>query len=200
MNTIAYLYIDPLLESPPEENIWGREVDYIYQDLGERQQLQQLITDSQKNPPKILLIRRLEDLGNTVTEICDLLKLLESLGIEIIASKQDYQSSKFALENLQDSKVALIKLLAEITSNKKKERLIQGHARNRLKVLPPPGKAPYGYRRGQDKYIIDKSTAPVVKAFFEQFLLFGSLRGAVRYLANRYGKKNCAFYGQELVD
>ncbi len=189
MNTIAYLYIDPLLESPPDENLWGQEVDYIYQDLGQRQQLLQLITESQKNPPDNLLIRRLEELGDNITEISDRLKQLESLGIEIIAIEQDYQSSKFAQENVQDSKLALIQLLEEVTRNKRKERLIQGHARNRLKVLPPPGKAPYGYRRGQDKYIIDKSTAPVVKDFFEQFLLFGSLRGAVRYLAKRYGKK-----------
>ena len=193
MNTIAYLYIDPLLESPPDENLWGQEVDYIYQDLGQRQQLLQLITDSQENPPQNLLIRRLEELGDNINEICDRLKQLESLGIEIITIEQDYQSSKFAQENVQDSvqdsKLALIQLLEEVTRNKRKERLIQGHARNRLKVLPPPGKAPYGYRRGQDKYIIDKSTAPVVKDFFEQFLLFGSLRGAVRYLAKRYGKK-----------
>ncbi len=189
MKTIAYLYIDPLLESPPDENLWGQEVDYIYQDLGQRQQLLQLITESQKNPPNNLLIRRLEELGDNITEISDRLKQLESLGIEIIALEQDYQSSKFAQENFQDSKLALIQLLEEVTRNKRKERLIQGHARNRLKVLPPPGKAPYGYRRGQDKYIIDKSTAPVVKDFFEQFLLFGSLRGAVRYLAKRYGKK-----------
>ena len=189
MNTIAYLYINPLLESPPDKNIWGQEVDCIYQDLGQRQQLLQLITESQQNPPDNLLIRRLEELGDNITEIGDRLKLLESLGIEIIAIEQDYQSSKFAKENIQDSKLALMQLLEEVTINKRKERLIQGHARNRLKVLPPPGKAPYGYRRGQDKYIIDKSTAPVVKDFFEHFLLFGSLRGAVRYLAQRYGKK-----------
>ncbi|MDJ0902103.1 MAG: recombinase family protein [Xenococcus sp. MO_188.B8] len=189
MNTIAYLYINPLLESPPDKNIWGQEVDSIYQDLGQRQQLLQLITESQQNPPDNLLIRRLEELGDNINEIGDHLKLLESLGIEIIAIEQDYQSSNFAKENIQDTKLALMQLLEEVTINKRKERLIQGHARNRLKVLPPPGKAPYGYRRGQDKYIIDKSTAPVVKDFFEHFLLFGSLRGAVRYLAQRYGKK-----------
>ena len=186
---IAYLYIDPLLESPPDQNIWRQEVDYVYQDFGQRQQLLQLIADAQKETPKNLLIRRLEDLGDNVKQICDRLQEIESLGIEIIALEQDYQSSKFALENSQDNKLALMQLLEKVTNNKRKERLSQGHARNRLKILPPPGKAPYGYRRGQDKYIIDKSTAPVVKDFFEQFLLFGSLRGAVRYLAKRYGKK-----------
>jgi len=68
--------------------------------------------------------------------------------------------------------------------------LIQaGHALNRLKALPPPGRAPYGYKRGKERYTIDRATAPVVKDFFEQFLLYGSLRGAVRYLNQRYGKK-----------
>lgn len=68
-------------------------------------------------------------------------------------------------------------------------KLQQGHEQNRINALPPPGKAPYGYRRGKDRYIIDRSTAPVIKDFFEQFLLFGSLRGAVKYLDKRYGKK-----------
>mgnify|MGYP003339245554 CR=1 FL=1 len=65
----------------------------------------------------------------------------------------------------------------------------EGHARNRLKGLPPPGRAPYGYRRGKDRYTIDRAAAAVVKDFFEHFLLYGSLRGAVRHLAQRYGKK-----------
>ncbi|MFN7523553.1 MAG: recombinase family protein, partial [Aphanizomenon sp.] len=67
-------------------------------------------------------------------------------------------------------------------------RIRQGHARNRLEALPPPGKSPYGYRRGQGKYIIDRTTSPVVKDFFEQFLLYGSLRAAVRFLSKKYGK------------
>lgn len=69
------------------------------------------------------------------------------------------------------------------------QKIREGHARNRLNALPPPGRAPYGYKRGKDRYAIDRTTAPVVKDFFEQFLLYGSLRGAVRYLTKRYGKK-----------
>ncbi|MBR8830687.1 MAG: hypothetical protein N5P05_000813 [Chroococcopsis gigantea SAG 12.99] len=72
-----------------------------------------------------------------------------------------------------------------------------GHTRNRIRMLPPPGKAPYGYRRGKDKYIIDKSTAPVVREFFEHFLRFGSLRGAVRFLEKRFGKKIAVSTGRK---
>ena len=189
MFTVAYVYINPLLESLSESYNWQQKVDHVYRDFGQRIELQHLIADCQNNPPRYLLLRQIEDLGETVAEICDRLKLLESLGIDIIAEKQNYRSSSWQKKNIAEIKLDLGKMLQQVGKSKQTERLKQGHARNRLKTLPPPGKAPYGYRRGQDKYIIDKSTAPVVKDFFERFLLFGSLRGAVRYLEKRYGKK-----------
>ncbi len=186
---IAYIYSNALLETIPSPTIWGWEIDRVYQDLSDRQQLERLIKDCRLNPPDYLLIRQLEELGDNIKIVSDRLQQLESLGIEIITTQQDYSSSEFnRLDNLEQ-KNKLGKLLHQIQANKLNTKLKEGHARNRLKILPPPGKAPYGYRRGQDKYIIDKSTAPVVKDFFERFLLFGSLRGAVRYLEKRYGKK-----------
>ena len=188
MKIIAYLYSDPLLETAPDQNIWGLEVDRVYQDIGNNTQLQQLITDCELEPPNYLLVRRLEELGSNIKLICDRLHRLESLGIEIIATEQDYSSGEWS--KLEDGFGAkLSDLLLQIQASKQKAQLERGHARNRLKMLPPPGKAPYGYRRGQDRYIVDRSTAPVVKDFFERFILFGSLRGAVRYLEKRYGKK-----------
>jgi hypothetical protein len=83
----------------------------------------------------------------------------------------------------------LLKLLQQVQREQRSRRIRQGHAQNRVMALPPPGKAPYGYRRSKHRYVVDRSTAPVVKDFFEQFLLYGSLSGAVRYLAKRYGKK-----------
>lgn len=182
MKIIAYSYTDPLLETAPDRTIWGREVDRIYQDLGARQQLQQLLADCQTEPADYLLIRRLEELGDSVAEVCNCLTELETLGIEIITIDS-------ALPHTATNKADLLKLLQQIQNYQNSRRLRQGHARSRLKASPPPGKAPYGYRRGKDKYILDKSAAPVVKDFFERFLIYGSLRGAVRYLAKKYGKK-----------
>ncbi|WP_013322415.1 recombinase family protein [Gloeothece verrucosa] len=190
MKIIAYLYSDPLLESPPNISIWGLEVDQVYQDLDpQRPQLQELLTQAQIDPPTYLLIRRLEELGDTVEQVGERLNQLENLGIEIIATEQPYSSSLLNKNSPKDIRTHLTKLLQEIQKNQRRQRLKKGHARNRIKALPPPGKAPYGYRRGKDRYILDRSTAPVVKDFFERFLLFGSLRGAVRYLEKRYGKK-----------
>jgi DNA invertase Pin-like site-specific DNA recombinase len=186
---IAYLYSDPLIETTPTPNIWGLEVDRVYQDLGEHQQLEKLIADCALEKPKYLLVRRLEELGDNIEIICDRLNQLESLEVEIIATEQDYSSLQWSQLDREQLKLKLSNLLQEIQLNKQRSHLEQGHARNRLKMLPPPGKAPYGYRRGQDRYLVDKSTAPVVKDFFERFILFGSLRGAVRYLEKRYGKK-----------
>ncbi|MGA9383102.1 MAG: recombinase family protein [Phormidium sp.] len=182
VKNIAYIYSAPLWEATPETSIFFPEIERIYQDLGGRQQLQQLLAESQTEPPDNLLIRSLAELGDSVQEVCDRLKEIESLGIKLIVAEKTYHIP-------QTSQIDLLKLLQEIQNTQRSRRLKEGHARNRLKALPPPGKAPYGYRRGKDKYIIDKSAAPVVRYFFDQFLLFGSLRGAVRYLAKKYGKK-----------
>ncbi|MGB7444323.1 MAG: recombinase family protein [Coleofasciculaceae cyanobacterium] len=189
MKIIAYLYTDPLLEPPPDDFIWGMEVDKVYKDLGKRQQLQQLITDCQVEPVEYLLIRRLQELGDTVEEVSDRLSQIEAMGIKVIATEQSYNSAQLAKADAKEIRTNLAQLLQEIQHSQRSRHLRQGHARNRLKCLPPPGKAPYGYRRGQDRYILDRSTAPVVKDFFERFLIYGSLRGAVRYLEKKYGKK-----------
>jgi DNA invertase Pin-like site-specific DNA recombinase len=190
MKIIAYSYSDPLLEPPPDPTVWGWEVERVYQDLGKRLELGQLLSDCQEEPADYLLIRRLEELGDSVEEISDRLTQIEAMGVQIIATEQSYNSS-IATDAITGTNIrtGLLKLLGEIQREVSCRRIRQGHARNRLKALPPPGKAPYGYRRGKDRYILDRSTAPVVKDFFEQFLLYGSLRGAVRYLEKKYSKK-----------
>ncbi len=189
MTTIAYLYRDTLQETPPDKSFPGLGVDLVYRDLGERHQLEQLLADCQTNPPKCLFIRRLEDLGDTIAEISDRLIQIESKGIEIIATEQPYSSSQLDNTSPTDMRGNLTRLLGEIEASQRSRRLRQGHARNRLRGRIPPGRAPYGYRRGKDKYLVDPRTAPVVKDFFAHFLLYGSLRGAVGYLEKRYGKK-----------
>ncbi|KZL51472.1 recombinase [Nodularia spumigena CENA596] len=183
MKIIAYSYSNPLLEASVDVNDWGWEVDRVYQDLGKRTQLQKLITDCKSEPANYLLIHRLEELGDSLEQVSDRLHELEALGIIIIATEQPYTSKNSHFDS------DLWKLLQEIQRQYHSRSIRQAHAYNRLQASPPPGKAPYGYRRSKDKYTIDRSTSPVVKDFFEHFLLYGSLRGAVRYLAKKYAKK-----------
>lgn len=189
----AYSYTAPLLEVAPEANSWGWEVSRVYEDLGKRcssgtatrPQLQQLLADCRTTPPQYLLVRRLEELGDTLDEVRMRMAEIQTLGITLVAVEQAYNSA----ENTPNSRIELINLIQETQSQQRSRRIRQGHARNRLEAAPPPGKAPYGYKRSKGKYIIDRTTAPVVKDFFDNFLLYGSLRGAVLYLAKKYNKK-----------
>jgi DNA invertase Pin-like site-specific DNA recombinase len=150
--------------------------------LGKRTQLKQLLTDCQTETINYLLVHRLEELGDNLAQISDNLNQLETMGVIVIATQQPYTSNSSQIQT------EMLELLQEIQNQQRSRRIRQGHARNRLEALPPPGKSPYGYRRGQGKYIIDRTTSPVVKDFFEQFLLYGSLRAAVRFLSKKYGK------------
>lgn len=181
---IAYLYSDPLLEESSELVFSEYNVDRIYQDFTtQRTQLQQLIDDHQ-NEPVQLLIRQVEDLGESIAEIQTRLAQLETLNIELITLESETLSAT-TLEQLQN-----------LQYNQRSRKIRQGHAQNRVKTLAPPGKAPYGYRRSRNRYILDRTTAPVVKEFFDRFLLYGSLRDAVRFLEKKYGKKISVSTGQ----
>ncbi|WP_088892098.1 recombinase family protein [Leptolyngbya ohadii] len=179
----AYSYTDLLFEAVPNSHIWGRTVDRLYQDLGDRLQLQQLTQDCRTESVSTVLVRRLEELGDTVGEVSDRLREFEQLGISLIALEEPIGSDQPLTRS------DLLSLLQTIHQSQTSRKLKRGHAQNRIKTLPPPGKAPYGYRRGKDRYTIDRSTAPVVKDFFEHFLLYGSLRSSVRHLQRKYGKK-----------
>ncbi|MEM9482840.1 MAG: recombinase family protein [Cyanobacteria bacterium P01_F01_bin.116] len=194
MQTAAYLYTDPRLEPPVDDNLWGWEVDRVYKDTplsDHRPQLQELLVQ----PPAYLLIRRLDELGDCLTSVAKHLATLEAAGTIVIATEQTYQTPA-----ARESHPQLPIVLAEVQVAQRQRRIRQGHAAKRLKALPPPGKAPYGYRRGKQGYVIDRATAPVLKAFFEQFLLYGSLRGAVRYIAKQYGKKVSASTGRRWLE
>jgi len=190
MKSIVYCYTNPLLESVPDPSVWGMAAAHVYHDLGDRQQWEQLLAESQLSPPDSLVVRRWDELGESMQAVGDRLAALERLGIALIVLEESTDPQSPALMRSQ-----MIQACQRMQAAQGR-RIQQGHARNRIKTLPPPGKAPYGYRRGKDRYTIDRSTAPVVKDFFEHFLLYGSLRGSVRYLQKKYNKKISASTGK----
>ncbi|ESA34743.1 recombinase [Leptolyngbya sp. Heron Island J] len=176
--------------------LWGWEVDRVYHDTpltAQRPQLQALLNQAQA--PDYLLLRRLAELGDSLSAVAQNLATLEAAGTVVIATEEAYQTPAPG-----DSHTPLPVVLAAVQTAQRQRRIRQGHAANRLKALPPPGKAPYGYRRGKQGYVIDRTTAPILKAFFEQFLLYGSLRGAVRYIAKQYRKQISVSTGRRWLD
>lgn len=213
--TFSDPWVDPCPDPAPidapviETSEW--RVNRLYQDRGDRQQLHQLLQDCRTESVAYLVVRRLEDLGDSVAAVCACLAELESLNVSLITtdsavaasdesgeSKSDQlEGNETELESLELKRLEpipsrsseLLQRLQSVQTYHHSQQLRRGHARNRVKALPPPGRAPYGYRRGKDRYLLDRSTAPVVKDFFDHFLLYGSLRGSVRYLQKKYGKK-----------
>ncbi|MFQ3613810.1 MAG: recombinase family protein, partial [Cyanobacteriota bacterium] len=82
-----------------------------------------------------------------------------------------------------------IPLLAEIPHQLQSRRLCRSQAKNRLAGKPPPGPAPFGYRREGDRYVPDRKQAGIVEDFFQHFLLYGSLRQAVRFIEEKHHKR-----------
>jgi DNA invertase Pin-like site-specific DNA recombinase len=153
---------------------------------GYRPQLTQLRADNQRHPADLVLVEGLEALGNTLEEVEECLGALEAMGSAVVPLKAEGQGP--AEPQGQTWRVGL-PLVGAVQDQQRRRQLRAGHARNRLKALPPPGKAPYGYRRGQERYLIDRTAAPVITAFANEFLLYGSLRGAVRFVEARFGKR-----------
>ncbi|MBW4467723.1 MAG: recombinase family protein [Pegethrix bostrychoides GSE-TBD4-15B] len=183
--TLLYSYSDPLLESIPDISTWGWTFDRLYQDLGARTQFQQLLQDCATEfgqQDLQLRVRQLGELGDSLGAIGDCLKQLAQLNVSLLIGEQAAPSELI-------TPAELFGQMDQIQLNQRQQQLRRGHARSRLKSSPPPGSAPYGYRRGKERYLLDRSTAPVVKEFFEHFLLYGSLRGSLRHLQKKYGKK-----------
>ncbi len=198
MKAIAYSHIDLQQETVPGSAFWLTLADRIYQDRGDRTQLQQLISDCRVEPAQVLFVERLSVLGDSPEEVGDRLRELQTLDIQVIPTEALLGDTGLKASDL----ITLLQNLQaqqpdpEAQAKTISHRLRQTHARNRVQALPPPGKAPFGYRRGKDHYVVDRTAAPIVRAFFEHFLLYGSLRGSVRHLQEKFNKRISPSTGQ----
>jgi DNA invertase Pin-like site-specific DNA recombinase len=190
MPIFAYTCLSPYRPATTAADDFGPGVDRLFIDHCHleqpRPELQRLVQACHHHVPDQVLIKQVGDLGDSPSTIFTVLQSLESQGVRVIALDQSYETAT-AGETL--SPAALLELAATITAQHRSRQLQDGHARNRVNLLPPPGRAPYGYRRGRYRYALDKATVPAVKAFFEHFILYGSIRGAARFLDKNYGKK-----------
>ncbi len=186
MRIVAYRYreVDGSTDLSPAlgEEILAA-VERVYTDValptepGYRPERDRLLADLQTHPADRVLLDNLASLGSDLAEIRSWVEAIESAGAEVVTA----QHGAIDLDSLLQG--------ADLSTEQRRRCLREGHARSRLQALPPPGKPPYGYRRGQGRYLIDRATAPVVTAFVNEFLLYGSLRGAGRFIEGKLGKR-----------
>ncbi len=203
MYRLAYLYWNSQLHSEQPVCPWDLPPEQIYLDHAscaedsDRPAFQQLLQACDRHPLAQLWLQDLRDLGESSGAIAQRLTQLAQRSVTLsldTATTAETIETPLTLDPRQVQILLPLLLHTQIQSHG--EQIRQGHARNRQQALPPPGKAPLGYRRGRDRYRIDRSTAPIVKGFFEHFLLYGSLRGAIRHIAQTYGKKVSVSTGQ----
>lgn len=191
MTIFAYACIAPHNTTEDVPSIFPPKIDRLYLDHCYPQELhrelQTLLSDCGVKPPDRLLVPLLGDLGGTAQEAIATLQQLESYKISVTVLDGSYQTGTPALEYWPPQ--AIIPLAEKVHAQHRTATLVAGHARNRLSALPPPGRAPYGYRRGRYHYALDRATAPGVKSFFEHYILYGSVRGAARYIEKNHGKR-----------
>ncbi|MEM9138077.1 MAG: recombinase zinc beta ribbon domain-containing protein, partial [Cyanobacteria bacterium P01_F01_bin.42] len=181
----------------------------FYEDtLGDRPELATLLADCRQDAPGYIVLESPPHLAHSQAMLLEHLQQLWDCGIGVIAlnlstdDSGDYRPLLLVPDSWPHSPIALgtfptveranaeswIEIGTQFQKVQRRQRVKQGHDRNRLQELPPPGQAPYGYRRGKTSYLVDRRAAPVVKGFYENFLLYGCLRRAVRHVASAYGK------------
>ena len=118
MQIAASLYTDPRLEPPIDDSIWGWEVDHVYKDttlVANRPQLQKLLAAT---APTYLLVRRLDELGDSLPAVAETLATLEAAGTTVIATDQVYQTPAPGTANVQ-----LPVVLAEVEMAHRQRRI-----------------------------------------------------------------------------
>ena len=203
MRIVAYRYCNVENQSselPESFATWT--IDRVYQDfaiqpdsrldVGSRSQLKQFFQDCDRDPAAILLVQSLMDLGDSFESIRSILDRCQTMNCVVqVSEKASTESPATGVPIEQFDSYSTSDMLEHgqtLNSQLRSRSIRDGHARKRLKALPPPGRVPYGYLRSEECYTIDPATAPIVKALFDQFLLFGSVRGGARYVTQKYGK------------
>ncbi|HIK36509.1 MAG: recombinase family protein [Geminocystis sp.] len=189
VTAMAYFYKNPLINQETKLGCNIGRIEKIYQDIGDRRQLRKLIEDCQNEKPDCLMVSSLASLGDNLEEVEGIITHLESLGVEIIAANEGYKTSDFKVVDTPTKRNKLREIWKQIEKELQRRKLILSHAIRKMETLPPPGRAPFGYIRGNKGYMIDPVNAPIIREFFRVFLLSGSLRRSVKYLEEKYQKK-----------
>ena len=184
---LGYIYRPAIM--PPSkrdrDRLRGAGADEVLVDLSDRQEYLRLVqrvgaADLQSSLQTLLLLT-LADLGDTVPKVEQQLNfwLQHEVTIEVVS-----EECPLLLQELD----AVAPVLTRLAQDLKGRHIAEGHAHNRLNRKPPPGPAPFGYRRVHNTYVLEEQQATVVRAFFDRFLLYGSIRGSVKYVQEERGE------------
>ncbi|MEM9534993.1 MAG: recombinase family protein [Cyanobacteria bacterium P01_E01_bin.45] len=177
MRKLGYIYRPAIMPPSQKEQLLLQQsgATETVVDLGDRHHYINLVQQygSAEAADLRLYVLSLTDLGETAPKVEQQVQFWLQRGAELWVVTED------GAQSLGDREV-LETWLAQLPQELKGRHIAEGHAQNRLNRKPPPGPAPFGYRRVGNTYELDEQPAQLVRAFFDRFLLFGSIRGAVK--------------------
>ncbi|APB32909.1 Site-specific recombinase, DNA invertase Pin homologs [Gloeomargarita lithophora Alchichica-D10] len=172
--SLRYDYGHPLLDRERLRQMDWESAEPLWLDTTPlRPQLHCLIQQYKNRPGTRVLVPAWDRLGDSLSAIYQSHHALQQAGITLVVA----QGNTLDWEQVNHIKKYL-----------QKRYITLGHIIAQGKHRPPPGRVPYGYQWGETGYLPDPKTEPVVRAFFEHFLLYGSVQAAVTLLKENYHK------------
>lgn len=171
---VRYDYAHPVLDRERLRQMdWESEEPLWLDTTPERPRLLALIQQYSLVPGTQVITPAWDRLGDSLAAIYHVQQALKHAGITLIVThgkELDWMQVNQIKKYLHQRSIRLGR--------------IQAQSQHR----PPPGRIPYGYQWGENGYIPDPQTEPIVRAFFDHFLLYGSVQAAVDFLAKNYHK------------
>ncbi|MEN9218843.1 MAG: recombinase family protein [Gloeomargarita sp. DG_2_bins_126] len=171
---LRYDYAHPLLDRERLQQMDWQSPEPLWLDTTPaRPRLSLLLQQYRQVPGTQVMTPAWDRLGDSLTAIHQVQHTCQQAGITLIVA----QGNQLDWAQVNQLRKYLQKRAIQL-----------GHLQAQQQQRPPAGRVPYGYQWGETGYIPDPQTAPGVRAFFEHFLLYGSVQAAVEFLAEHYHK------------
>lgn len=127
-----------------------------------RGQYQKLLRDCEKGQFEIILVHKYDRIARSMAEHINLATRLQSKGVELIATAQDFGHTN-------EAKImrSLMWALSEYYIENLSDEVKKGHKENALKGIHNGGVPPFGYDVVDGRYIVNTLEAGYVKRLFE---------------------------------
>ncbi|NEQ44176.1 MAG: recombinase family protein [Leptolyngbya sp. SIOISBB] len=150
MSIFAYACISPYRPAALTAEDFPTPIERVYIDhchlQDPRPELQRLLQDCRQHPPEQVIVQQLGELGASPTAVLAVLRSFAAQGIPVITVHPSDALPTDAIASLSPDH--LLQLAAVVTAQQRSQQLEAGHARNRINLLPPPGRAPLRLSKG----------------------------------------------------
>lgn len=121
-----------------------------------------MLRDCDKDQFDIILVHKYDRIARSMAEHINLATRLQSKGVDLIATAQDFGSSN-------EAKImrSLMWALSEYYIDNLSDEVKKGHRENALKALHNGGYPPFGYNVVDKQYVINELEAGYVKRIFQ---------------------------------